>query len=241
MESQAKVVQISSFVGCGFHLMLRCRLHLLNFTRFSTRTTATIIVSDIKYALPREEMTLLQVLRHHRFPMEFDCQKGSCKKCSIEVELEGTRAEVLACQELARDGMQVFTQRGPDESASLLCEREAREQAQKQMLARRAKKTAGPPKAAKPIDRRERLEEVIRIQEFMASGEEPEQLLKELREFLEGLPGSRFWDVEQTCKLDAWIKKRSWGRAKRQAEKLRYYIQERLTEESAAEVETLAC
>jgi len=208
------------------------------------RPASTIAVGGALYALPREDMTLLQVLRHHSFPMDFECMQGSCKKCLVEVELGSERAGVLACQEPALDGMRVLLEAVPDPVAARQREQEAREKAQREALARRTRGASGAGDAEKPrraVDRREGLPEVVAVRELLASGLAPAQLLAELRELLAGLSGSRFWDVEQACKLDAWVKKQSWGRDKRKAEDLRRFISARLSETEAEEVESMAC
>jgi len=205
---------------------------------------SSLTIGGSPYALLREDMTLLQVLRHHAFPVEFECLEGSCKKCSVEVEMEGERFSVLACQERALTGMRVLLPAGPDPTLARRQEQETKEKAQRLALARRNRKILGSADAQKPlklVDRREKLPEVVAARELLASDQPPAELLDALRKLLAGLDGSRFWDVEQTCKLDDWLKKQKWGREKRRAENLRSFIADKLSDNEAEDVESMAC
>merc|ERR1712139_468684 len=185
--------------------------------------------------------------RHHAFPMDFDCLQGSCRKCEVEVSLEGESANVLACQEQALDGMRVMLDVAPDATVSRLREQEAKERAQKQMMSRRTVKTkdkAEDTRKRSPIfDYRERLPEVITMQALMDSDRKPPEMLTELQTLLDNFDGKEFTNAVEFCKLDEWVKRQSWGREKQRAAKLRRYLNERIINEQscAPEVETMAC
>mmetsp|Transcript_30586 Transcript_30586/g.60015 ORF Transcript_30586/g.60015 Transcript_30586/m.60015 type:complete len:232 (+) Transcript_30586:28-723(+) len=211
--------------------------------RIGSARFSSITVGSTSLPMPREDMTLLQLLRHHAFPMDFECLKGSCKRCTVQVQVEGEHVSVLACQEQALDGMHVILDNAaPDVALARQKEQQAREFAQRQMLARRAKvqqKVAAKPRLQDP---RDRLKEVVMARDIMARDGVPGEVLSELRSLLESLSTKEFWDVTQTCKLDTWIKKQSWGKEhKKTAAALREYIYDRENELAAPEVETVAC
>lgn len=228
--------------------MLGRHLPIIRLATSANRLGSSITVgaSAAQYAVPRDGMTVLQVLRHHAFPMDFDCLKGSCKKCELEVALEGDRASVLACQEEALNGMHVLLDVEPDAGVAKLREKEAREKAKKEMAMRRSTKTrdrsAVPAKTNKiGLDFRDRLAEVIAMQEVMESDRKPSEVLTELQKLLESLDRKQFFNAVQFCKVDDWIKKKKWGSDKKQASKVREYIYNRMEEDSAPEVESMAC
>merc|ERR1712232_141043 len=152
-------------------------------------------------------------------------------------------AHVLACQEEALDQMKVLLDVAQDTAAAQVREREAKERAQKEMMARRMAKTKGVSEKApeRATDKRAKLEGSVIALSIMESDRVPADMLTDLREHLETLHGSEFFDVIQYCKIDAWLKKQSWGREKQRASRLRQYISARQSEEAAPEVESMAC
>merc|ERR1719198_2845557 len=113
------------------------------------------------------------------------------------------------------------------------------------MLSRRTVRTKDKAEEARKrsstFDYRERLDEVISMQALMGSDRAPSEMLTELQTLLENFDGKEFINAVQFCKVDEWIKRKSWGREKQRAAKLRRYIYERTLneEQGAPEVETM--
>jgi len=235
---------VVSWVFKTFLMLGRRLLARVAFARAQGGAVPLLItVGDRSCALPHEGMTVLQVLRHYKYPMEFDCMKGSCKKCQVDVELEGERAQILACQEQALAGMHVFLNLVPDSHASWLMEQEARERSQQEMRQRRSMKmgaaTKGPPRV---VDKRENLDEVKAARKIMGADRmAPAEKLVQLRTLMESMDERRFFDVIQFCKIDDWMKRQKWGKDKEVAAQLRQYIFDRENEQYIPEVETMAC
>lgn len=177
-----------------------------------SRRASAITIGKAQYEVPQEGMTLLRVLRHHALHLDFQCQEGQCRKCEVDVELGGERAAVLACQELAVDGMRVVTDIKADPVLERLRRQQARETAQKQALHRRGR-PHGPIRGStksRSLDPRLQSAAAIRIQEVLNMGagmHEPHvEVLNELRTLLEGLPAKELRDVNELLGLAKWLK-----------------------------------
>eukprot|EP00931_Biecheleriopsis_adriatica_P119734 TRINITY_DN94931_c0_g1_i1.p1 TRINITY_DN94931_c0_g1~~TRINITY_DN94931_c0_g1_i1.p1 ORF type:complete len:229 (+),score=43.35 TRINITY_DN94931_c0_g1_i1:63-749(+) len=220
-----------------------CVRSYLAFARAHGRSASFVItVGDRSCAVQRDGMTVLQVLKQHSYPVDFDCQKGTCKKCQVDVEVEGERAQILACQEKVLPGMHVILDVAPDAHAVKLQEQQARERAQQEMLQRRSRNVGtankGPPRV---VDKRANLDEVKEARAIMASSNlAPAEKLAELQRLFHEMDAGRFFDVVRFCRVDDWIKRHKWGNDKGKAEQLRKYIYDREMEQSPPEVESMA-
>lgn len=219
--------------------LFKCLNHRPILLRAQVRLSSVqIFVGKRSCAVPREDMTVLQVLKHHGYPMEYDCQKGVCKMCQLDVELEGEQAQILACQEKVVDGMRVLQDMVPDASVVRMHERLAKEKAQQEWRQRRRRATGTAKAAPRVVDKRTELQEVKDARAVMASSELGQaQKLVELRRLMESMK----MDVIRFCRIEDWITRQRWGSEEKHADELLKYIANREVDAWVPDVESHAC
>merc|ERR1719265_1335240 len=57
------------------------------------------------------DQTILQLLDAHRMFVPRDCQRGECRKCAVDVEIDGMHPDVLACHEKVIAGLKIRTRK----------------------------------------------------------------------------------------------------------------------------------
>lgn len=66
-------------------------------------------INGNKYEIPYQGSKILAVFEKFGIPIKFDCRKGTCKSCAINVTIEGETLQTLACMEEATEGMEIST------------------------------------------------------------------------------------------------------------------------------------
>ena len=136
-------------IGRGVAARLPALMISSNAQMQQWRSVGTMLVGGARYSIPRTDSTVLSVLRHHGFPIEFDCREGRCQKCTVEVLIdERERISALACQEPASDGLSVilpsFLSKPDAMAAGIPCwcvQISAQERAEEQKGARKRRRT----------------------------------------------------------------------------------------------------